>query len=271
MARFDFIKQPSMRRLLFFCPVLIVLLVTLWANWPRIQCWRIRRVLADSQLEQAHQLAESVANSYPNCAECQFLFSKTARRSGKFSDAAKFLQKADELGWDSKSIHREQILTTVQLGGVQRAEADLNRIFASELLPTDTEEVYEAIAYGHLAAFNGPEFLKCVDFWIEWRPHAIQPRMMKAEFLTQLGNRTYAIKQYRAILDDHPDHLPALQGLGECLLSLNHPAEAEPALRASFNATKSARSALSLAKCLVQIGSGHDVFVFIGYLFYEVL
>jgi Tfp pilus assembly protein PilF len=255
MTRSDSLKQPSLRRLLSFC---------LWGgiaglglayfSWCPVQCWRIRRLLESSQLEAASALAKSTALHDRQCAECQYLDAKAARRLGDFRHAAQALERAASLDWDATDLARERTLALVQTGRTAEFEDELKAIFATELNPAETEEVYEALAYGHLAAFDGPEFQQCLDFWLQWNPQAVKPRLMRAQFAQQLTKNFEASNLYEAIVLDHPNCREARLGWGACLLHLNQPAAAEVQLRICLNDQREAKAAVMLAQSLIQTG-----------------
>jgi predicted Zn-dependent protease len=235
---------------------LVAVPIATWYFWNSIQCWRIRQLLADARVDEALLIADNLAADQPQCSECQFLLAKAARRSGNFSSAASALQKAEASGCDVEKLRFEQVLAIAQSGQIRRVEGDLQRIFASRLQASATEEVYEAMAYGHLAAFDVPEFLKCVQFWQDWRPEAITPRLMRAGLYSQLGNHSAAAAEFAAVVQDHPDSLPARRGWGESLLALNLTSDAAPLLQDCFDQQPSGEIAVSLAKCLVAMDAG---------------
>lgn len=217
------------------------------------ECRRIRGLLADSQVTPAFEMAERLAASRPDCAECQFLLAKSARRSADFSAAAAALQRARAAGWDSTKIQFEQVLATAQSGQVRSVERELKQIFETDLQEAEIAEVYEALAYGHLAAFDAPEFLKSLDYWIEWRPDAIKPRLLRAEFFSRIQKYSTAADEYKALLQIRPDCIDARTGLGECFLELNLANEAAEQLQISYDLKPADRTAWLLAKGLVQI------------------
>lgn len=249
------LKQPSTRRLLSFCLWGGVAALGLtYLAWCPVQCWRIRRLLERSQLEAASTLARNVAGGHRQCAECQYLDAKAARRLGDFRHASQALERAASLDWDSADLTRERTLALVQTGRTAEFERELKAIFATELDPAETEEVYEALAYGHLAAFDGPEFQQCLDFWLQWNPRAVKPRLMRAQFYEQLTNHFEASKHYAAIVQDHPDSREARLGWAGCLLHLNQPAAAEVQLRICLTERREAKAAVMLARSLIQTG-----------------
>lgn len=261
MSEASFRKQPLMRRLLFLfigvCVVGICWFATFYLQ-ESVGCWRIRRLLADSRLSPALEMATQLAERWPDCSECQFLLAKSARRSAQFSVAATALKRAQDGGWDSSQIQREQILTTAQSGQVRAVERELKQIFGSDLREPEVAEVYEALAYGHLAAFDAPEFLQSLHFWLEWRPDATQPRLLRAEFLARIQQFSEAVEEYKALLQIHPDCIEARIGLGENLLELNQAKEAADHLKVSFEQIPVDRTALLLAKSLVEIESPEE-------------
>ncbi len=254
MTRSDSLKQPSPRRLLSFGFWGIAALGLAYFSWCPVQCWRIRRLLASSQLEAASALAQHVAIHHRRCAECQYLDAKAARRLGNFRHATQALERAAGLDWDAADLSRERTLALVQTGRTAEFEGELKAIFATDLDPAETDEVYEALAYGHLAAFDGPEFQQCLDFWLQWNPQAVKPRLMRAQFAQQLTHNFEASKLYEAIVIDHPDCREARLGWGACLLQLNQPAAAEVQLRICLNDQREPKAAVMLAQSLVQTG-----------------
>ena len=255
MTSTDSLKQPSRRRLLSFgLWGVVATLGLVYFSWCPVQCWRIRRLLQSSQLEAASALARSVAVDHRQCAECQYLDAKAARRLGDFRRATEALERAASLDWDAADLTRERTLALVQTGKTAEFEGELKAIFATELDPAETDEVYEAMAYGHLAAFDGPEFQQCLDFWLQWNPQAVKPRLMRAQFAQQLTNNFEASKHYEAIVKDHPDCREARLGWGACLLHLNQPAAAEVQLRLCLEVRREAKVAVMLAQSLIQTG-----------------
>ncbi len=254
MTRSDSLKQPSLRRLLSFCFWGVAALGLAYLIWCPVQCWRIRRLLKNSELEAASALAKSVALNHRRCAECQYLEAKVARRLGDFRHATQALERAANLDWNSADLSRERTLALVQTGRTAEFEGELKAIFATELDTAETEEVYEAMAFGHLAAFDGPEFQQCIDFWLQWNPLAVTPRLMRARFCEQLSNNFEASKHYEAIVRDHPDCREARLGWGACLLELNQPAAAEEQFRICMKDQREPKVAVMMARSLIQTG-----------------
>lgn len=255
MSTAKILKQPLKRRLLFlFLVTSVVGLSWFGSGFIResIGCWRIQNLLMNSELDPALQAASQLVESCPDCAQCQFLLAKAARRSGQFSVASSALSKAMDAGWDSAQIKREQVLATAQSGQVKLVERELMQVFESDLNESETAEVYEALAYGHLAAFDAPEFLRSLQFWLEWQPEAIKPRLLKSEFYVRIQQFSKAIDEYKALLEIHPACVEARTALGENLLELNFPKEAAEQLQISFDQKPTDRTALLLAQCWVE-------------------
>lgn len=247
-------QQPSRRGLLYFCFVSLVLFVAacfLYFPW---RCWQIRSALAKREFANAVTLATHLVQSSPQASEGHYLLAKAARRSGDFAEAASELKRAEELGWNSVEIQRETILARVQSGQIETCKPQLKTIFASDLNHDETTEVYEALANGHLAAFDGPEFQQCLNYWIDWDPEAIQPHLMRAQFFERLANHTDAEKCYADIVRDHPDCREARLRQAACLIELNQPSAAIEPLKACLKQKREPRAAVLLAKSWVQTG-----------------
>ncbi len=251
-------RQSPRRRLPFFFVCAASLLLLGWFAWVPIQCWRIRSLLASSQLDRAASLAAAAVRQFPSCAECQYLHARTLRRQGKFQEATAALNRAAELKWNEQDLFREQVLIQVQLGKTARVRQELDAIFGSELARAETEEVYEALALGHLAAFDIPEFEQCLDFWLKWNPQAAKPRLLRAQHALRLGKHAEAARQFEELLKQHPELTEARQGWGECLLALNRPTEAASQFRRCWQETNEPLVAVFLAKSLVQIGESQE-------------
>ncbi len=259
MILFALLKQPSLRRLLSFLLVAgAVSLGLAFFLWCPVQCWRVRQYLARGQLGEASSLVIPLATHHRKCAECQYLEAKVMRRQGDFRFAIQSLDRAAALSWDAEDISRERVLASVQTGKILALGGELKSIFATDLDAAETEEVYEAMALGHLAAFDGPEFQQCLDYWLEWNPQAVKPRLLRAQFDEQLGNHFEAAKHYKTLLQDHSECLEARLGWGACLLKLNQPAEAEMQLRLFLSQRREPKAAVLLSKCLVQTGQSAE-------------
>lgn len=254
MSKPNLFKQPWKRWLLVLFLCVSIASAAIWfMDLPTaLTCRQIRKHLTAGEIDQAMKLSKQLAASKPECAECQFLLAKSARRNGDFLTAAKSLQNARAANWDPQLISYERVLATAQSGKVRSVEGELRQIFQRDLKPSETEEIYEALASGHLAAYDAPEFLRCIDFWLEWDSSSTKPRQMRAEFYFRLGDYRRAADLFQALVDDHPELLPARKGLGDSLLALNLSAEAENELRICYEHDRSAQNALSLAKCLVR-------------------
>lgn len=260
MSDFPSPKQPRKRRLFFLLIGLCAVTGLVWSMDLRttIKCRQVRKLLAAGEIPPALELAEQVVAANPDCPECQFLLAKAARRAGDFAKASAALQLARDANYSPRKIAFEQVLAAAQSGQVKSVETELRHIFASDLQPDETEEIYHALALGHLAAFDVPEFLKCIDFWLAWRSEAVIPRQMKAELYARLGEHRSAADQFQAILTEHSDSLPARKGLGDSLLALNLPTEAEKELRVCYERDSGPQNALALAKCLVRIDQSDE-------------
>jgi tetratricopeptide (TPR) repeat protein len=247
-------KQLSHRKLLLFFVLMSGALGLIFlVQSTTVTRWRLRRMLQEAQLDDAVALGRTTIKAHPGCAECCFLLARATRRSGLFAESEENLKSAEQLGWDSQLVHRERVLAAVQTGRVRPMEGELKAIFARELTPEETEEVYEALANGHASAFDAPEFFKCIDYWLDWRPGDIKPRQMRAEFILRLGDHARAAEEFREVLKTHPEQMAARFGLAECLLVLNRPSEAEELFRICHDTRPTPRSALGLAKSLVRI------------------
>jgi tetratricopeptide (TPR) repeat protein len=88
-------------------------------------------------------------------------------------------------------------------------------------------------------------------------PRNLRAKVETALALSKLSRSGEGEAQCRAILDDHPDHIPALLALGEILLGCGRPAEAEATLnRAGRLAPGNARVRQALARAAARGDTG---------------
>lgn len=254
MARKTLTRQLTIGGLFFFTAVLF----TLYVLKDRLDCFRLTRAMEEWNDEESDRLSLLLVMTNPRSSKYQFLRARVLRRIGHFSEAGATLKIAEDLKWDPLQLRRESILSAVQSGGVRGLSAEINAVLNSSLPDSEAVEVYNAIANGHLAAYDVPEFLKCVDFWLEWQPGAQRPRLLLADFLFRIGNHASALEQFAGLVNDYPDSRDARFGLAKCQLALNDAAIAVKNFQICHQERPNGKTAVNLAKCYVRLGRDNE-------------
>ena len=157
----------------------------------------------------------------PRRAHVQFLLAVASRRKGRLEQFQQHWQRAAEWGSPEEDLRLQQMLAVAQTGNVPAVERPLREAIDRGAPDHVAEQIYEAIAQGHLAAYRVTDATVCLDYWITWRPHAPRARILRAMVQEQHGNYAKAADEYRAVLDVYPDHRDARLRLGDALLQAN--------------------------------------------------
>lgn len=163
------------------------------------------------QLERACWLRRTAAGS-------EYLLAVAYRRSGQVDRVATHLDAAERLGWPASEVQLQRLLVRAQIGRFREVEQELRKYFDAETNDETALEVYEALAQGYWTDHDLSEAMRCLDFWIDWRPVDVTPRLMKAEIFNNNDDEVSAEREYRRVLDLVPGHGPAREALGRLLL-----------------------------------------------------
>lgn len=221
---------PSSRKTRFTFVGVIVLAVVALAGWrPAYVAWKLhaaRSALGQGRIEVAIQALRSAEHFEPERAETLYLLGRACRRAGDLEEAKSYLGRAGKAGWPESDLRAQQHLMLMQTGRFDRADSDLQRMLENGVEDWLAEEVYEARAKGYLTTYRLSDALLCLNYWIEWRSQAVQPRMWRADLWERIKRWEAACEDYRAVLTSDRSHLPARKRLAECLLQLNRAGEA---------------------------------------------
>jgi tetratricopeptide (TPR) repeat protein len=127
-------------------------------------------------------------------------------------------------------------------------------------VPDDVaEEIYEAVAKGHMAAYRLRDAWMCLDVWLQWRPNAPHARMMRASIFEQTGDLDQAVADYRAVIEIWPEHRDAQIRLGQVLLRMRAYQEAREVFQARVEAVPDdAEALLGLAQSERWLGNDSE-------------
>jgi tetratricopeptide (TPR) repeat protein len=214
-------RRNTFRKALVVVGIFVVVIGACPA-WRRVAFARhfaeAREKLAAKEFPAAIAEFEKAASWQPARADAAYWLAVSYRRSGKLDKVEDQLKKAERLGWNKDDVRRQRLLLKAQIGGFNEVEADLRELFAQDLDDEAALEVYEALAHGYWASHRINDAVRCLDFWIKWRPRDIDPRLLRAEAYTDFNDPTSAEKEYRTVLKVEPAHRGALLALGRLLL-----------------------------------------------------
>lgn len=245
----------SHRRWRFFLVIsLTVVLVAAAVCWPWWQAFHrlnnVRKLLGRGDLEAAERACESLETVYPGRAELAYLLAVVHRRLGRMELFEEHLRRAARLGWPEEAIQRQRWLATAQSGNVEAVEDLLTAVIDRGVPDDEAEEIYEALAKGHLAAFRLREAWNCLDYWLHWRPDAPQGRLMRAEVYERRDRLPQAVEDYRAVVDRLPAHRVARLKLAQGLVKLQRFNEAQEHFEKLLDAdNEDAEALLGMAQC----------------------
>jgi tetratricopeptide (TPR) repeat protein len=249
MLRNRLLKQLTFGGLLF----LLALGFALYTFGDSVDFYRLKQAMSDWNDGESDKLSAQLVTLNPDKAAYQFLRARVLRRMGRFSEATSALQIAEKLKWPLNDIGRERVLSVAQSGGVRTVSREISLILNSNLPDTEAVEVYNAIANGHAAAYDIPEFMKCIDYWLKWQPESVRPKLLLADFLFRIGNHNGALQEYQKIVEANEGSWDARFGLARCQLTLNDPGNAEKNFLICHQQRPSGKTAVNLAKCYARL------------------
>jgi tetratricopeptide (TPR) repeat protein len=232
-------RSPFRWRCTLYGLLLVVLLA--WPAWQRVQATlylaEAERLLAADDLGGAAAALNQLDELQPGLADVQYLLGVASRRAGVLDQAQFRLRRAERLGWSPEAIERQRLLARFQSGDIDQTRPAVEQLLQRDLNESETKEVYEALAKGYLSAFRVLEARTLLEYWLEWRPDAIQPKL----WLGQLRENEYdyrgAAQLYESVLATNPDHRLARLRLAQMLVEQNETLAALGLLEQLFQET----------------------------------
>ena len=219
-----------------------------------------RQALREGDTDRALDLLQQYAPRGAKSSEWQQLYCRALRRAGYFVEAEKQLELAKDSGWSKDDLRREELLLKARRGQVKKVERELVALLESG--PTDeaAEEIYEAMSQGYWASYFVEDALQCLEFWINWQPDNLVPRLWIADLFERTERDKAAIAEYREIIEIDPQNGDALAKLGKMLLRKLEVDEAAQAFSQSLAvAPDTADALLGLADCRRRQGMDKEV------------
>jgi len=210
-------------------PIFLVALVVLivlgagfgyaWIGGTRV-CNVARRFINARDFDSALQVL-GPAEGKDSSAEVAYLAAVAYRRNGDVREARRFLRRAAELKWAGSDIELQRCLLVAQSGQVAEAEPRLAEIMQSDVDDHAAEQICEAMAKGHMIAFEMQKAMDCLDNWLRWQPNAPRAHMWRAEIYRRGQQAELAIKDYGAVLERDPSNYEAKFEMAKTMVEAN--------------------------------------------------
>jgi tetratricopeptide (TPR) repeat protein len=249
---------------LLACVLALVGWVVYRQVWADIHYRRAEAALAQSlRVEGSAPLAAARTHLacclrvWPNSPRVNFLMAQAARRAGDTDDAARYLRRAEQLGWVAEAIDLEKALSAVQRGELDRAEPVLAS-FVERGHP-DKLLILEALVQGCRRTYQMPRALAYLDAWLAAQPDSVRALVWRGETLLLVGRERDALADYRQALELDPEEDEARLKVAELSLGLHQPGDALPHFTELLKRHPDQAEALfGLASCRAEQGETAD-------------
>ena len=192
--------------------------------------WQAAReaLVADRPDEARSRLAICLA-IWPQDAEVRVLAARAARLSGDLTAAEDHLNRCLKLrGGATEAVQLEFLLLRVQTGDLDEVERPL--IETVERKHPDSPHILETLAKAYMRRLRYRPAYACLSRWIELRPDAAKPYLLRGWVLERLNHPKPAMQDYLKALESDPDLIPVRLRVAEMLLEDNLASEALPHL-----------------------------------------
>lgn len=189
--------------------------------WWRHSVGNVRQALFHCRPDEALGQLSSLEANDPRDPEILYLLAVAHRRAGRTTRAGEYLERAKQLGWTADDILRQQAMIDFQSGKIADAEPYLLGLINAGCPDAVAVEVYDCLVKGYLADMRLREAMFCLDYWMEWRPEAIEPRLSRAEVFEAMRDTARQVREYEAILAIDPNRVETRLKMGRVLLDQN--------------------------------------------------
>lgn len=219
-----------------------------------------RQALRQDKLDVALAALDRCAESGGRSSSWQQLRARTFRRAGLLAAAEQQLAGAKNEGWSAEDVRREELLLQARKGQIKKVELELVALLESGPSDDEAEEIYEAMSQGYWASYFVEDALRCLQFWIDWQPDNLTPRLWVADLYERTERDKAAITAYREIIEIDPHHAEALAKQGKLLLRKLEVDEAAQAFAQCLAVSPDWGEAyLGLAECRRRQGASEEV------------
>jgi tetratricopeptide (TPR) repeat protein len=180
---------------------------------------RSLRVRGPAPLAEARSHLACCVKVWPNNPRLGFLMAQAARRAGDLDDAARYLRRAQQLGWVVEAIDLEKALSAAQQGDLERMEPLLVSFVQRD--HPDKLLILEALVQGCRRTYQLPRALAYLDTWLGAQPDSVRALVWRGETLLLAGRNQDALADYRKALELDPQEDEARLKLADLFLVLH--------------------------------------------------
>lgn len=188
----------------------------LWQwNETRLAWQEVQTSLHKYDLAAASTALDRYCRLQPNDPKGWFLAGRTARRLGRYDDAAKFLERCQELGGVTDATRLEWDLLKIQQGILDDAHVRLRQTVGPD--HPDALLVLEALARGYIKSERLLDAKQACEMWRERQPNHPWPWLWHGWIFDRLGFQDKAETDYRRAVENAPEDKEARLTLGDLL------------------------------------------------------
>lgn len=211
---------------------------------------RGKQLLAARRLDAALEQFQSARELRPQSPAPHFYLARTYRKLGRMGRVQKHIQRAFDLGYDVRTLDREQWLAQAQTGQMRLAEPHLKELLARP--GEDGPEILEAYVAGYIRLQRLGKAELLINGWKDEFKDDPQPHYFEALILVAYGNDMAALAPLEHALMLDASRTDIRLELANALVRLQKYERAESHFRACLKAEPdNARALLGLADCLV--------------------
>lgn len=192
----------------------------------------IQTAIDREDLPKARDLLQQFVVKHPTDAQGFYLLGSVARRQGDWLTFRNGMELASNLGWSKSAIEFQTKLFDIQTGKLDPAQE--KELFSkgeegvenTTISDSIAAQIYQAIAYGHLANYRLKEAWEASEYWLQWQPNSIAAHFLKADIYERIGDPANAINELETVLKIDPSHPATRAKLGRLLIEANQIDEA---------------------------------------------
>ena len=206
------------------------------------------------------------ARTRPNHPESRLELARLARRGGDYDRARQEMLEYEGLAGTTPAGKLEHELLQAQLGQLDAVEKTL--VQQVEAGHPDADAIREALMRGQIRVYRLPSAMYWAEQLLERHPHHVPALLAQGMMFESVGNTDAAITSYETALANYPHHFQARLNLGEVLLRINRPLEAQPHFVALYGQNKiNPDVALGYARSLHALGDNLPAATVVDQLF----
>ncbi len=242
-------KRRRFGRWLLGALLVAIAVVAMRYGFEEFGTWKVNRALRHRDSVNAQWWLDATRLVVPENAETAFLHARIARRAGDTHTFRQSLAKADQLGFASTRLSREQVLMLAQLGQLRGIEPR----FREYLLDPgdDGQEICEAFVSGYYLNHRLDEVALILETWAAEFPDDPQPYLFRGKIKAMNHEYAGAADDLQHAIKLDPSHLEAHFELGCVRIERGQPGESITHFRRAMGHPRfRQRARVKLAMCL---------------------